>query len=146
MTDRRSLLPRSETVGKIITRDITVWKICHQQLETAKMSERQIPEMTADELRAISRKLTNYVDLRPSESDARSLAIRCGEIAALLEAPSALQVTQPDSEGIEDRVLRIVSGAPLTRREVRVAGMFALMWFAMDGFWFISTLNHWFGL
>ena len=146
MTDRRSLLPRSETVGKIITRDITVWKICHQQLETAKMSERQIPEMTADELRAISRKLTNYVDLRPSESDARSLAIRCGEIAALLEAPSALQVTQPDSEGIEDRVLRIVSGAPLTRREVRVAGIFALMWFAMDGFWFISTLNHWFGL
>ena len=89
MTDRRSLLPRSETVGKIITRDITVWKICHQQLETAKMSERQIPEMTADELRAISRKLTNYVDLRPSESDARSLAIRCGEIAALLEAQSA---------------------------------------------------------
>ena len=146
MTDRRSLLPRSETVGKIITRDITVWKICHQQLETAKMSERQIPEMTADELRAISRKLTNYVDLRPSESDARSLAIRCGEIAALLEAPSALQVTQPDSEGIEDRVLRIVSGAPLTRREVRVAGIFALVWFAMDGFWFISTLNHWFGL
>ena len=110
------------------------------------MSERQIPEMTADELRAISRKLTNYVDLRPSESDARSLAIRCGEIAALLEAPSALQVTQPDSEGIEDRVLRIVSGAPLTRREVRVAGIFALVWFAMDGFWFISTLNHWFGL
>ena len=52
------------------------------------MSERQIPEMTADELRAISRKLTNYVDLRPSESDARSLAIRCGEIAALLEAQS----------------------------------------------------------
>ena len=55
-------------------------------------------------------------------------------------------VRESGFEGIEDRVLRIVSGAPLTRREVRVAGIFALMWFAMDSFWFISTLNHWFGL
>jgi hypothetical protein len=110
------------------------------------MSEHSIPEMTAGELRAISRKLSDYVELHPGESDARSLAIRCGEIAAFLEAPSALRVTQPGSEGIEDRVLRIVSGAPLSRREVRVAGIFALVWFAMDGFWFISTLNHWFGL
>jgi hypothetical protein len=39
-----------------------------------------------------------------------------------------------------------VSGAPLSRREIRLAGTFALVWFAMDGFWFISTLNHWFGL
>ena len=110
------------------------------------MSEHSIPEMTAGELRAISRKLSDYVELHPGESDARSLAIRCGEIAAFLEAPSALRVTQPGYEGIEDRVLRIVSGAPLSRREVRVAGIFALVWFAMDGFWFISTLNHWFGL
>jgi hypothetical protein len=110
------------------------------------MSEHSVPEMTADELRAISRKLSNYVDLRPSERDARSLAIRCGEIAAFLEGPSALRAAEPGSEGIEDRMLRIVSGAPLTRREVRVAGIFALVWFAMDGFWFISTLNHWFGL
>jgi hypothetical protein len=113
------------------------------------MSEQSITEMTADELRAISRKLSTYVELHPGESDARSLAIRCGEIAAVLEAPSAyraLRVTEPGSEGIEDRVLRIVSGAPLSRREVRVAGIFALVWFAMDGFWFISTLNHWFGL
>jgi hypothetical protein len=114
-----------------------------------KMSEHSIPEMTAGELRAISRKLTDYVALHPRESDARSLAIRCGEIAALLEASSAyeaLRATEQGSEGIEDRVLRIVSGAPLSRREVRVAGIFALVWFAMDGFWFISTLNHWFGL
>ncbi len=110
------------------------------------MSEHSIPEMTAGELRAISRKLSDYVELHPGQSDARSLAIRCGEIAALLEAPSALRVTELGSEGIEDRVLRIVSGAPLTRREVRVAGIFALVWFAMDGFWFVSTLNHWFGL
>jgi hypothetical protein len=110
-----------------------------------KMSEHSIPEMTAGELRAISRKLSDYVELHPGQSDARSLAIRCGEIAALLEAPSAYEAL-PGSEGIEDRVLRIVSGAPLSRREVRVAGIFALVWFAMDGFWFISTLDHWFGL
>ena len=110
------------------------------------MSEHSIPEMTAGELRAISRELSDYVELHPCESDAQSLAIRCGEIAAFLEASSALRVTEPGSEGIEDRVLRIVSGAPLSRREVRIAGIFALVWFAMDGFWFISTLNHWFGL
>jgi hypothetical protein len=113
------------------------------------MRDHSIPEMTAGELRAISRKLTDYVALRPGESDARSLAMRCGEIAALLEVSSAhkaLRATEPDSEGIEDRMLRIVSGAPLSRREVRIAGIFALVWFAMDGFWFISTLNHWFGL
>jgi len=61
-----------------------------------------IPEMTAVELREISRKVSIYADLRP--------------------------------------------GASLTRREIRLAGIFALVWFAMDGFWFISTLNHWFGL
>ena len=110
------------------------------------MSEHSTPEMTAEELRAIARELSAYVELHSDESEARSLAVRCAEIAVLLEAPSALRVTQPGSEGIEDRVLRIVSGAPLTRREVRVAGIFALVWFAMDGFWFISTLNHWFGL
>ena len=110
------------------------------------MSEHSTPEMTAEDLRAIARELSAYVELLPDESEARSLAVRCAEIAVMLEAPSALRVTQPGSEGIEDRVLRIVSGAPLTRREVRVAGIFALVWFAMDGFWFISTLNHWFGL
>jgi hypothetical protein len=112
------------------------------------MSEQLIPEITAEELRALSRKLSTYVELHPDEREARSLAIRCGQIAALLEAPSAhrLRLTDPGSEGLEDRVLRIASGAPLTRREIRLAGIFALVWFAMDGFWFISTLNHWFGL
>ena len=73
------------------------------------MSEHSIPEMTAGELRAISRELSDYVELHPGESDARSLAIRCGEIAALLEASSAyeaLRATEPDYERIEDRVLR----------------------------------------
>jgi hypothetical protein len=59
---------------------------------------------------------------------------------------SALRARGPRSWSLEDRVLRITSGAPVTRREIRLAGMFALAWFAMDAFWFISTLNHWFGL
>ena len=111
------------------------------------MSEQLISEMTAERTTSNLAKLSTDVELHPDERDARSLAIRCGEIAALLEAPSArLRVTDPGSEGLEDRVLRIASGAPLTRREIRLAGIFALVWFAMDGFWFISTLNHWFGL
>ena len=113
------------------------------------MSEQSVPEMTAEELRTISRKLSAYVEVHPNERDAQSLAIRCADIAAMLEAPSAyqrLRVADAGPEGLEDRVLRIASGAPLTRREIRFAGLFALMWFAMDGFWFISTLNHWFRL
>ena len=106
--------------------------------------------MTADELRAISRKLSTYGELHPSDKDARSMADRCGEIAALLEASSAYQRLRPrrsaGAGGLEDRVLRIASGTPLTRREIRLAGMLALLWFTMDAFWFISTLNHWFGL
>ena len=84
------------------------------------------------------------------DKDARSMADRCGETAALLEASSAYQRLRarrsPGSGSLEDRVLRIASGAPLTRREIRLAGTFALLWFAMDAFWFIGTLNHWFGL
>ena len=105
--------------------------------------------MTADELRAISRKLRTHLELHPDDKDARSIADRYGEIAALLEASAAnqcLRAREPGSGSLEDRVLRIASGAPLTRREIRLAGIFALVWFAMDGFWFISTLNHWFGL
>ena len=78
-----------------------------------------------------------------SRSQALALA------AASLEASPAyqrLRAIEPGPEDLEDRVLRIVSGAPLTRRELRLAGVFALGWFAMDGFWFVSTLNHWFGL
>ena len=77
-----------------------------------------MPEMTAGELQAIARELNSYAKLHPGKHEARSLAIRCGEIAALLAAPSAPRVIEPGFEGIEDRVLRIVSGAPLTRREV----------------------------
>lgn len=41
-----------------------------------------------------------------------------------------------------DALHRIVSGAPITPRELRLAGAFALAWFAMDSFWFVSTLMH----
>lgn len=41
---------------------------------------------------------------------------------------------------------RIVSGSPITPNELRLAGLFAICWFLMDVFWFICTLNHWFGL
>jgi hypothetical protein len=45
--------------------------------------------MNAAELRAISRKLSTYLELHPDDKDARLIADRCGEIAALLEASSA---------------------------------------------------------
>lgn len=45
-----------------------------------------------------------------------------------------------------DALHRIVSGAPITPRELRCAGIFAFVWFLMDLIWFLSTLNHWFGL
>jgi hypothetical protein len=94
------------------------------------MSEQSIPEMTADELRAISRKLSTYVELHPDDRDARSMANRCGEIASLLETPSADQRlrTGPGSDGFEDRVLRIASGAPLTRREIRSSRWYGSRW------------------
>jgi hypothetical protein len=38
-----------------------------------------------------SRKLSTYVELRPDDKDARSMADRCGEIAALVEVSSAYQ-------------------------------------------------------
>jgi hypothetical protein len=113
------------------------------------MSEQSTPNMTVTELRAMSRKLSTYLHLHPEDEEARLMADRCGQIAASLEAQSPyqwLRVTDPRSDPLEDRVLRVASGAPLTRRELRFAGIFALMWFAMDAFWFISTLNHWFGL
>jgi hypothetical protein len=110
------------------------------------MSAQPILDMTATELRAMSRKLST---LHPVDEEARLMAERCGQIAASLEAQSPyqrLRVIDPRSDPLEDRVLRVASGAPLTRRELRFAGFFALMWFALDAFWFISTLNHWFGL
>ena len=41
---------------------------------------------------------------------------------------------------------RVLSGAPVTPNEVRLAALFALVWFLMDAFWFVSTLMHWWGL
>lgn len=41
---------------------------------------------------------------------------------------------------------RIISGAPITPRELRLAGYFAFVWFVMDAFWFVATINHWLGL
>jgi hypothetical protein len=113
------------------------------------MSEPQIVYMTATELGSIARKLSIYLELHPQDKEALLMAERCGQIAASLEAQSPYQrpgVIDPRSDPLEDRVLRVASGAPLTRRELRFAGLFALMWFAMDAFWFISTFNHWFGL
>jgi hypothetical protein len=113
------------------------------------MSEQPILDMTATELRAMSRKLSTYAELHPEDEETRLMAERCGHIAASLEAQSLYQrllVADPRSDALEDRVLRVASGAPLTRRELRFAGLFAVMWFAMDAFWFIGTLNHWFGL
>ena len=110
------------------------------------MSEQQIPDTTGTELRAISRKLSTYLELHPEDEEARLMAERCGQIAASLEGYQRLRVTDRCSDTLEERVLRVASGAPLTRRELRFAGLFAVMWFAMDAFWFVSTLNHWFGL
>lgn len=45
-----------------------------------------------------------------------------------------------------DAIHRILSGAPITSGELRFAGLFAFVWFIMDAFWFVATLNHWFGL
>jgi hypothetical protein len=45
-----------------------------------------------------------------------------------------------------DFIHRIAIGAPLTPNELRLAGCFALMWFALDLIWFTATLNHWWGL
>jgi hypothetical protein len=59
------------------------------------MSEQLGLQMTADELRAISRKLIRYVELHPDERNARSLAIRCGEIAAMLESPPLYNGVRP---------------------------------------------------
>lgn len=41
---------------------------------------------------------------------------------------------------------RIMAGTPITPKEVRCAAIIVLLWLLMDVFWFVSTLNHWFGL
>jgi hypothetical protein len=76
--------------------------------------------MKAAELRAISRKLSTYLELHFDDKDARSIADRCGEIAALLDASPAYQrrrARELGSGSLEDRVLRIASGAPERTRD-----------------------------
>lgn len=43
-----------------------------------------------------------------------------------------------------DLIFRVVSSAPITPREIRLAGLFALVWFVMDAVWFIGTIIGWF--
>jgi hypothetical protein len=69
--------------------------------EQLERSEHSMPEMTAEELRAIARELNAYVKLYPGKHEARSLAIRCGEFAELLAPPTATRLIEPGSEGIE---------------------------------------------
>lgn len=39
---------------------------------------------------------------------------------------------------------RIVSSAPISPRELRLVGLFALGWFLMDAVWFVGTVAGWF--
>jgi hypothetical protein len=50
------------------------------------MSEQPILDMTATELRAMSRKLSTYAELHPEDEETRLMAERCGHIDASLEA------------------------------------------------------------
>lgn len=43
-----------------------------------------------------------------------------------------------------DAFHRIVSATPITPRELRLAGLFVLVWFVMDAFWFFGTVMGWF--
>lgn len=45
-----------------------------------------------------------------------------------------------------DALHRIASGAPITPRQLRWAGIVAIEWWLMDHLWMLATLNHWFGL
>lgn len=45
-----------------------------------------------------------------------------------------------------DSLHRILSGAPLSPTELRLAGLLVLEWWLMDHLWFLGTLNHWWGL
>ncbi len=49
-----------------------------------------VADMTADELRHISRKLTTYADIYTGDKEARQMARRCHEVAGLLDAANKL--------------------------------------------------------
>lgn len=56
------------------------------------MTERQVEDMTADELRGIARKLTTYARIYTGDKEARKMALRCSEVADLLDAANAAHV------------------------------------------------------
>lgn len=43
----------------------------------------------------------------------------------------------------QDSVHRIITGAPITRRELRYASILVLVWFTMDAVWFLLTVFGW---
>ena len=45
-------------------------------------------DMTADELRGIARKLETYQRIYEGDKEAREMAIRCREVALLLDRPT----------------------------------------------------------
>lgn len=50
----------------------------------------------------------------------------------------------PNMKVDPDLICRVVSSAPISPREIRLAGLFALAWFVMDAVWFIGTILGWF--
>lgn len=54
------------------------------------------------------------------------------------------QDTHREATGSIDLICRVVSSAPISPREIRLAGLFALVWFVMDAVWFIGTIIGWF--
>lgn len=43
-----------------------------------------------------------------------------------------------------DMLHRIVSNTPITARELRLSGLFVLVWFFMDAIWFLGTVMGWY--
>jgi hypothetical protein len=52
-----------------------------------------MPDMTADELRHISRKLATYADIYTGDKEARRMSRRCWDVAALLDAAIAARTS-----------------------------------------------------
>jgi hypothetical protein len=62
-----------------------------------------ITDMTADELRHISRKLTTFADIYTGDKEARRMARRCWEVAALLDAANALKLSLYQPTGTDSQ-------------------------------------------
>jgi hypothetical protein len=54
-------------------------------VEIEELDGEPVAVMSADELRHISRKLTTYADIYTGDKEARRMADRCLEVAALLD-------------------------------------------------------------